>query len=73
MSIETVLPYVQLVLSVALVVVVLMQQRGSGAGAAFGGGGEVTYKRRGAEKALFNITIVLGILFAATAFIAVLL
>lgn len=58
---------VQLVLSILLIIAVLMQQRGSGMGAAFGGGGVVYNTRRGVDKILFQITIVISILFFAAA------
>lgn len=50
---------------------VLLQTRGSSVGGAFGGDntGSTFYTRRGAEKTLFQATIVLGLLFAGTAFL----
>lgn len=71
--IEQILPYVQIALSILLIAVVLIQQRGSGAGGAFGSGGTITYKKRGIEKTLSQITVILGILFAVTAFVRILL
>lgn len=70
---ETILPYIQIVLSVVLIAIILIQQRGSGAGGAFGGGGAITYKKRGIEKTLSQITVVLAVLFAVTAFVRILL
>lgn len=60
---------VQLVLAILLIIAVLMQQRGSGLGAAFGGGGGVYGTRRGIDKVLFQITIVISILFFAVAIV----
>jgi preprotein translocase subunit SecG len=71
-----ILPYIQIVLSAILVVVVLLQQSDASLGGAFGGGddaGGVQHTRRGAEKVLFNTTIVVGILFAVSAFIALII
>jgi len=70
--IESILPYVQVGLAVLLIIAILLQQRGSSVGGAFGGGdtGTTFYTRRGAEKMLFRMTILLGILFAAAAFLA---
>lgn len=64
------LPIVQIVLSVLLIILVLMQRTGAGLGGAFGADsmGSGFHTRRGAEKTLFNATIVVAILFAATAF-----
>lgn len=69
--IRTILPYVQIILSILLVAAILLQQRGSSLGGAFGGDNfSATYnKRRGAESFLFKLSIVLGVLFAASAFL----
>lgn len=69
-SISSILPYVQIVLSVLLVTAVLLQRSSAGLGGAFGESSNFSsffHARRGAEKFLFNSTIVLGILFALTA------
>ena len=58
-------------LSVLLIGAILLQQTGAGVGGAFGGsdgGGFST--RRGVEKVLFQGTIILAILFALSAFVA---
>jgi len=70
--IVTILPFVQVVLSVMLVAAILLQQRGSSVGGAFGGDnmGTTFYTRRGAEKVLFRATVILGILFALSAFLS---
>ena len=54
----------QIVLSVALVGAVLLQVRGGGLGGIFGQADTVYRTKRGAEKVLFQITIVLVVLFA---------
>lgn len=63
------LPYIQIALSLLLVAGIVLQQRGAGLGGAFGGDNFAStfYKRRGAEKFLFNATIVIAILFVASA------
>ncbi|MCK9186903.1 preprotein translocase subunit SecG [Candidatus Gracilibacteria bacterium] len=62
---QTILTVVQIVLSILLSVAILTQQRGTGLSATFGGSGTFYTSKRGAEKVLFNATIVLGILFVA--------
>ncbi len=57
----------QIIISILLVVVILMQQKGSGLGAAFGGDAAVYRTKRGAEKVMFRLTIILAFLFLATA------
>jgi preprotein translocase subunit SecG len=49
--------------SVLLVAAILMQKRGAGLGGVFGGEGSVYMTKRGAEKAIFIATIVLGVVF----------
>jgi len=69
MAIAGVLPYIQLVLSVALIGSVLLQQTGAALGGAFGGDNFSAgyHTRRGLEKSLFWLTIVLGVLLALSA------
>ncbi|MEK7065930.1 MAG: preprotein translocase subunit SecG [Patescibacteria group bacterium] len=70
MEITSILPYAQIALSFLLIAVILLQQTGAGIGGAFGGADSVSgfHTRRGAEKALFYATIVIAILFAFSAF-----
>ena len=65
------LPYVEIVLSLLLITGIVLQQRGAGLGGAFGGDNFAStfYKRRGAEKFLFNATIVIAVLFVLSAII----
>jgi preprotein translocase subunit SecG len=68
------LPYIQVALAVIMSVAILMQQSSAGLGGAFGGGDNWSaayHTRRGLEKFLFNGTIVLAVLFAATSLIAI--
>jgi preprotein translocase subunit SecG len=58
----------QSIVSVLLVIVILLQQRGTALGSAFGGGsGEVYSTRRGFQKNLLWITIVLTAVFVGLA------
>lgn len=67
MNLESILNISQVVLSILLIIAVLLQSRGTGIGAAFGGGGNVYRTKRGAEKKLFQLTILLCILFFGVA------
>ena len=62
---------IQLVSAILLIIVVLFQQRGTGLGAAFGGQGNVYRTKRGLEKGLFILTIILSIIFLGTALVNV--
>ncbi len=58
------LQIVQIIISTCLIVAVLLQVKGQGLGGIFGGTDAGIYKtRRGAEKTLFNLTIVLTVVF----------
>ena len=63
------LPYAEILLSILLIVGIALQQRGATLGGAFGGDNFAStfYKRRGAEKFLFNATIVVAILLVLAA------
>lgn len=69
MELVTVLPYVQIVLSVLLMVAILLQRTGASLGGAFGADNFSSgfHTRRGLEKTLFRATIVLATLFAFSA------
>jgi preprotein translocase subunit SecG len=54
---------VEIIVSVSLILVILLQARGSGFGGALGGSSTFFRTRRGAEKALFQLTIVLVVIF----------
>ncbi len=72
---QSVLPYVQIALSVLLIVCVLLQRTGAALGGAFGADNFSSgfHTRRGLEKTLFYATITLGILFALSALINLLI
>jgi len=53
----------QIVLSIALILAILFQVRGGGLGGIFGQASTVFRTKRGVEKTLFQLTIVLVVLF----------
>ena len=71
LSLETTLNIAQLIVSVALSIVLLLQAKGSGFGAGLGGQTSVFRTRRGIEKTLFQLTIVLVILFVFVSILSV--
>ena len=73
--ITTALPYIQIVLSALLIGAILLQQTSSNAGGALGGSDALGsyHTRRGAEKVLFNSTVILAVLFAISALVALFL
>jgi preprotein translocase subunit SecG len=53
----------EIVISSALIFVILLQAKGSGFGGALGGSSTFYHTRRGSEKTLFQLTIVLIVVF----------
>lgn len=55
----------QIIISVALVAIILLQgRRGDLGGSVFGGSSSAIYqKRRGLERTIFNVTIILSVIF----------
>ncbi len=66
-----IIPYAQMVLAVLLVIGILLQQRGSGLSSTFGGAGVGYSTKRGAEKVIFQFTIVVAVLFVVACILAV--
>lgn len=67
------LPYIQIILSIILIAAILFQQSNAGVGGVLGGGdgGGLYSTRRGFEKFLFILTIVISVAFAVLSFIAI--
>lgn len=58
-----ILNYTQIIIAILLIIFILLQQRGSGLSSAFGGEGNIYLTKRGAEKVIFILTIILAVLF----------
>ncbi len=63
----------QIVLSTALIIAVLLQVKGGGLGGIFGQADTVFRTRRGVEKTLFQLTIVLVVLFIIISMVTLLI
>lgn len=55
--------YITLVTTILLSILILIQTRGATLGAGLGGGGEINSVRRGSDKTLHQLTIILVIIF----------
>ena len=66
---QTYFSIAQIVLSVALILAILLQVRGGGLGGIFGQASTVFRTKRGVEKTLFQLTIVLMVLFIIIAIV----
>lgn len=74
LSMNTILPWIQIILSVVLILAVLFQRSSTSLGGAFGSGNDTSgtyFTRRGFERFLYYLTIVVTIVFAITAVLAV--
>lgn len=63
MSIDSLLQIVTIGSAVLMLVAILLQQRGATLGAGFGSSGELYTTRRGVDKNLFEVTIILAVVF----------
>jgi preprotein translocase subunit SecG len=56
---------------IILVILILIQTRGASLGAGLGGAGEVNTVRRGSDKSLHQLTIIMVFIFAASIIITI--
>ena len=67
MNIEKIINISQIVISILLVLSILLQTRGAGLGSTFGGDSAVYSTRRGPEKFLYWLTVILALTFVGLA------
>lgn len=74
-TIANLLPYIQLFFALLLVIIIILQRSGEGMEGALGGTAATMTRsaRRGGEKVLFYATIIIAILFVASAVFGILL
>lgn len=63
MNITNVLQSVTVISALLMILAILLQQRGASLGAGFGGSSELYTTRRGLDKNLFEVTIILAVVF----------
>jgi protein translocase SecG subunit len=63
--------YIALGSMIIMTILILLQTRGAGLGAGLGGGGEVNTTRRGSDKTIHQITIIMAIVFALSLLLGV--
>lgn len=73
MNIVTILQVVTVASAVLMIIAILLQQRGASLGAGFGGSSELYTTRRGLDKNLFEVTIVLAVVFILSIVVSLLL
>lgn len=67
---NTYLSIAQIVLSVALILAIMLQVKGGGMGGIFGQADSVYRTRRGIERTLFQLTIILAVIFIIISIVA---
>jgi preprotein translocase subunit SecG len=67
----TIWSYITIASSLIVTLLILIQTRGASLGAGLGGGGEVNTIRRGSDKTLHQLTIILVFIFAASIIMSV--
>lgn len=73
---NTILPYIHIILAIIITLGILSQRSNAGLGGAFGSGndtGSTYHTRRGVEKFMYNTTIVASVLFVASIIAALLI
>jgi preprotein translocase subunit SecG len=67
----TIFNYVTIISNILLVILILVQTRGATLGAGIGGAGEVNTTRRGTDKTIFQLTIIVAIVFSVSIILSV--
>lgn len=63
MSIDSILQIITVGSAGLMILAILLQQRGASLGAGFGSSGELFTTRRGIDKNLFEVTVILAVIF----------
>ncbi|UCD10024.1 MAG: preprotein translocase subunit SecG [Dehalococcoidales bacterium] len=67
---NTYLSIAQIVISIALILSIMLQVKGGGMGGIFGQADSVYRTRRGIERSLFQLTIILAVIFIIISIVA---
>lgn len=67
----TVYNYITIASVILLTLLILVQTRGASLGAGLGSAGEINTVRRGTDKTIFQLTIIVGIIFASSLILSV--
>lgn len=57
------LTILQILVAIALIAIILLQSKGTGLGSTFGGQSQMYHSKKGVEKVVFSVTIILTIVF----------
>lgn len=73
MNIDGILQIITIVSAGLMILAILLQQRGASLGAGFGSSGELYTTRRGIDKSLFDVTIILAVIFVLSILVGLIL
>lgn len=63
MQLGTLFQTITLASAILMILLILLQTRGASLGAGFGASGELHTTRRGLEKSIFSVTVVVAVIF----------
>lgn len=63
---------IQIIISIALIALTVMQSKSAGLGRMFGSDSSIYRTRRGVEKTVYNLTVILAVAFFVISLISVL-
>ncbi|HET8669050.1 MAG TPA: preprotein translocase subunit SecG [Candidatus Saccharimonadales bacterium] len=66
-----ILNWVTIISMLLMTLLILVQTRGASLGAGLGGGGEVNTVRRGTDKSVHQVTIILAVIFASSILVGI--
>ena len=67
------LGYISIISAIFMTILILVQTRGATLGAGFGGGAEINTVRRGSDKTIFQMTIIVAFIFVASILLNIIL
>ena len=73
MNLDSILQTITIGSAVLIILAILLQQRGASLGAGFGGSGELYTTRRGIDNNLFEVHIILAVIFVFSFFVVLFL
>jgi preprotein translocase subunit SecG len=65
--------YVTIASTLVITLLILVQTRGASLGAGLGSSGEINTERRGSDKTIYQLTIIVAIIFTASLLLGVIL
>ena len=68
----TIYNYITLVSMLLMALLILVQTRGASLGAGLGSAGEINTERRGTDKTIYQLTIILAVIFSGSLLVGIL-